>query len=529
MFKRKSKSLETAGPKIVALRKRSSVTVLDLEGEVLRIVQASGQGAASRITRTAELSLPSAVAKSGDPKSLGAAISSALREQQLKPRETIFCLPRSQIVMRPLQVPMVADVRELAAIINFQIAKELPFRIEDAVVDFKVLRSLTSPRPADADAAAEPEQRLEVLVAAAKRELVEFYRSVAKEAGLKLEGVGLRSIGHSRFVRQAGSVDENGAAMIVTLRSDEITMDVVDRGKLVFSRAATIAFPEDVANRPAFLQTLPIEVIRSLHSHGSTVQKVLILGATGMEQELGAALSAKLGMPAEFPQMENVPGGAAAAAGLALAALEPAGLPLDFANPKKPAVQRNTKRTQLLVAAAAVLVILFTLLGTRAHLVKKRKAAKDAVQVQLSDAEKKTSIYRAVKSRNRMVTNWLADEKNWLDHLAYLSAVLPGADQMYVSAFATTPQHLIRFSVQAKSGELLAELDKKLRAAGYEVKPLSITPANDRHGYNFRTTVELSVPKKLKPDPTKVKAPPRPADDTPAGTALAAAKGAPRP
>jgi hypothetical protein len=113
----------------------------------------------------------------------------------------------------------------------------------------------------------------------------------------------------------------------------------------------------------------------------------------------------------------------------------------------------------------------------------------------------------------------MAEEQNWLDHLAYLSAILPPADQIYVSAIATTPQHVLRFSVQSKTGELLAELDKKLRAAGYEMKPLSITPANDRHGYNFRTTVELTIPKKMKPDINKAKPAPRPADDASLKTA----------
>ena len=123
------------------------------------------------------------------------------------------------------------------------------------------------------------------------------------------------------------------------------------------------------------------------------------------------------------------------------------------------------------------------------------------------------------RRRNRIPAN---ECSNWLDHLAYLSAVLPAADQVYVSAINTTPQHVIRLSVQAKTGELLAELDKKLRAAGYEVKPLSITPASDKYGYNFRTTVELNVPKKMKPDLTKQKAPARPADDTPPKSASTA-------
>jgi hypothetical protein len=56
-------------------------------------------------------------------------------------------------------------------------------------------------------------------------------------------------------------------------------------------------------------------------------------------------------------------------------------------------------------------------------------------------------------------------------------------------------------------------MDKQLRAAGYDVKPLAITPGSDRNGYEFRTTVELVVPAKMKTDLTKVKTPPRPADD----------------
>ena len=151
--------------------------------------------------------------------------------------------------------------------------------------------------------------------------------------------------------------------------------------------------------------------------------------------------------------------------------------------------------------------------GVRANLIDKRVKIKEAAQRELTDGQKKRDIYRAVRNQSKTIDSWMAQEENWLDHIAYLSAVLPNAEEIYVSAFTTTPQHVVRFSVQSKTGELLAELDKKLRAAGYELKPLSITPANDKHGYNFRTTVELTIPKKLKPDISKIKPSPRPADD----------------
>jgi hypothetical protein len=527
MFKRKRKANSTAPfslRKTAPFRKRTSVTVLDLEGGVARAAQASGQGSGARITRVAHGAFNVPANQKDDPKAVGAALKAALEAAKVKAREVIFALPRGLVVLRPLQVPLVADARELASIINFQISKELPFRIEDAVVDFKVLRVLDTPPAPDAEAGAAPEQRLEVLVGAVKRDVVEFYRAVAREAGLKLEGLGLRPIGHTRFVRQSNALTADSAALVVGLRTDETTLDVIDREKLVFSRVATATFPDHEQGRSAFVQAVQIEAVRSLHGYGGTVRKVLLLGETGLEKEVGNALAAKLSIPAEFPILPDAQpesAGAAAACGLALAALDTEGLALDFENPKKPAVQRNTKRARALVALAAAVVLLLALVGTRMHLVKKRTAVKQQVQLELIDAEKKLPIYKRLKTQNKVVSGWMSEEQRWLDHLAYLSAVLPGADQIYVSAFTTTPQHLIRFSVQARTGELLAELDRKLREAGYEVKPLSITPANDRHGYHFRTTVELSIPKKMKPDLSKIKTPARPADDTPAERASA--------
>ena len=67
--------------------------------------------------------------------------------------------------------------------------------------------------------------------------------------------------------------------------------------------------------------------------------------------------------------------------------------------------------------------------------------------------------------------------------------------------------------MQARNGEILAKVDRLLRAAGYDVKPLAVTPGADRNGYGFRTTVELTVPPKLQIDLAKLTPPPRPSDD----------------
>ena len=521
MFKRKSNPDHALPTNVVAFRKRKAIAAIDLDGDTLRVVHASGQGAGARVNRIESAKLEIPADKKDQAAAVGAALKSALESLKSKPKEVVQALPRGQVVMRPLQVPMVADVRELASIINFQIAKDLPFRIEEAVVDFKVLRAIDIPATAEGEA----QKRLEVLVGAVKSDVVQFHREVARIAGLKLVGLGLRSIAAAHYAIRCQSSD--APFLLVSVRAEEVTLEIVTGGKLVFSRVAVI-------DRENLLKSLEIEVVRSLHSFegssgGKPVQRVIVSGGTGNEKEVAAALGARLKLQSEVLEpgacidVRNLDQGELAKSiapiGLALSVLDPGGLLIDFANPKKPAVQRNTKRTRMLVAGVAAVAVLFTMFGVRANLIKKRVQLRDSVQAELKAAEKNLPIYKKLKVQAKTVEAWMADEQNWLDHLAYLSAVLPNAEEIYVSAFTTTPQHVVRFTVQSKTGELLAALDKKLRAAGYEVKPLSITPANDKHGYHFRTTVELTIPKKLKPDISKFKPAARPLDDASLKTA----------
>jgi Tfp pilus assembly PilM family ATPase len=533
-------------PKAAGARKRKAIIALDVEGGMLRVAQASGQGKSARITRVASAALDLAPDKKDDPVLLGAALKKAFDQLKLSPKEAAFALPRGNVVLRPIQVPQPADIRELAALVNFQIAKDLPFRVEDAAVDFKVLRSLDAPALAPVPAAdsapvaaagttavepvSQPDgsKRLDLLVGAVKSDVVQFYRDAAKAAGFKLAALGLRSVGTAACLVRCGLSLPQAAVLLICVRPLEVTIDIVCEGRLVYSRVAPLQIPSADEEAEPLRQSLQIEVVRSLHSYeGSSgfrpVEKVVVAGGTGLEKSVADSLQSRLNIPAQVLDPAECLGIAQtdsreaanglAAVGIALSALEPGGLPIDFANPKRPPAPRNTKQTRMLMAMAAALVVFITVFGVRAKLVKNRLKIKNEVQAQLTDAEKKLPIYKRLKLQSRTVNSWLAEDQNWLDHLAYLTAILPAAQDIYVSGFTTSPQHIIRFSVQAKSGELLAELDKKLRAAGYEVKPLSITPASDRNGYNFRTMVELSIPRKMKPDFSKTKPPARPADD----------------
>ena len=526
-------------------RVAATVTVLDLDGATLRVVQSAARGGVSLVWSGAlELA---AEADRNDAAVMGAAVLRALGKLKLKPGPVVMGVPRARAVLRTLTVPAIEKLPELASMVHFQVGRDLPFRMEEAVVDFRVCRRL-EPAPAPADAGAKPESvdaatapataRLEVLVAAVKQEVVDFYRAVAAAAGCELTALGLLPYANARCVEACGVAEGDAAFALVSLRPDEVGVDIIARQTLLFSRGAVIrgggdpvATSSTVPPPPAsdaLIRSVVIEVVRSLHAHSGMdssppVEKIVVTGATGHEAEVVLALGARLStpcthldpavaleLPAEFRPMAA---GATGALGLALGANDPDGLPFDFLNPKQPAVHHDRRRLLAIGGLLAAGLVVFGVLGLRSALVQRRMAILDAANAELADAEKKRPTYRRLIQQTGVIEDWIKGDRNWLEQYAYLTSILPPSEEIYITSMAISGQGSIRLAVQARSGETLARLDKQLRAAGYDVKPLAITPGADRFGYEFRSNVELVSTPKQKIDLHKVRPATRPIDD----------------
>lgn len=546
-------------------RAPSLITAIDVDGQTLRVVQASPRGRHIAMHRvvSAPLELPPNTAHD-DPVVIGRAIARALEQLRLKPGTVVMGVSRAQVVLRTLTLPLVNDIRQLASMVHLQLGRDLPFRMDEAVIDFKVGREIPATPPkaeagsTEGASGTEPKQepgsaRLEVLVAAVKRDVVESYQQIAQAAGLKLAALGLRSYANARCLDACHVVEDDQAVALVSLRPDGVNIDVIAQQALLFSRGASVKpnqEPAPTAEAPSakkgdlpvpdaatapespkvpdFCEAAVIEVVRSLHGYsGMEPQKpvtaAVVVGATGYEatviEALGSRLSipcglldltAALGLPRDSAEETSA---AIAPIGLALGFGDPVGLPFDFLKPKRPAVQRDMRRIRLLAAAAAIAVIFTGAMMVRTALVKRHEKARLLLADELAAAEKQSPILRRTIRQATVVEEWAGGGRNWLDHLGYLSAILPPADEVYATSFAVGGVNSIRMNVQARSGEILAKFEKQLRGAGYDVKPLAITPGADRNGYEFRSSVEIVVPDRMKIDPAKWKIPARPADD----------------
>jgi Tfp pilus assembly PilM family ATPase len=474
-----------------------------------------------------------------DASVLGSAIAKALAKARIKPGPVVLGIGRSQVILRTVVVPDTGLTGTIAALVRFQVARDLPFRLDEAIIDFQILRKLPARPALDGEATQAPTttatatndsvDRVEALVAITRQESLDFLRRVAEAAGVSLAAVGWLSQANATCLQLAsgGAGSPSAPRALVALKSEEVGIEILEGRSLLFSRG--MPMPSSLDTEPeTWIRAATIEVVRTLHAFGGTAgrtapEAALILGGTGREAALSTALETRLGFPVPQVTLARSPGldssEAAAVAsgftsiGLALGATDPAGLEFDFLNPKRPTPPPDLRKIRMIAGFTVGLVILMAVLGVRKTLISRREATLTALQAELTTGEKKRTVYRQMIQQAATLKAWSAEERDWLDHYAHLSAVLPPSEEIYLTSVAFGPNRAIKLGVQARNGEILGKVDRLLRAAGYDVKPLAVTPGADRNGYNFRTTVELTVPAKLKFDLTKLTPPARPADD----------------
>ena len=167
-------------------------------------------------------------------------------------------------------------------------------------------------------------------MAALKQDVVDYYQQVADTAGLKLIALGLLPYANARCVEACHVADGQQAFALVSLRPDEVNIDVIADQSLLFSRGALVkpstepaiensapgllksegsteadtgGVTQEAAKQSSFTDAVTIEVVRTLHSYSgietlNPVTKIVVAGATGYEQAVVDLLSKRLNRPA---------------------------------------------------------------------------------------------------------------------------------------------------------------------------------------------------------------------------------------
>jgi type IV pilus assembly protein PilM len=165
--------LEIEPGQIIAVQSR-------MNGHVV-VERAAGLPLAPNLVRDGEVS---------DVDGLSSALSDLFSGSGLDRRVRIG-IANQRIVMRQIELPPITDPKELDSAVQFQAQDEIPMPIDSVVLDYHPLGITDTP--------AGP--RMQVLLVAARRDMVERMLLAARQAGLRPEGVDLAAFGMIRALR----------------------------------------------------------------------------------------------------------------------------------------------------------------------------------------------------------------------------------------------------------------------------------------------------------------------------------------
>ena len=508
------------------LSRRNDVTALDIDQRMLRVVHVTTgkMPGSTRIKRVEVVPVPAEGFDLENPKEVGEWIGKQLKALRLVPGTVVMAARRGEAVLKELLLPPLKDAGEMASMVNMRAVRELPFPETDAVIDFTVTKvptkkDLQTARKENSQSGSTTDIKAHIVVAAVRRETVNRYLTITESAGLTLTGLGLRPLASFRALKACVPEINSNAVALISVRRHEVDVDILIDGRLVFSRELSVNLenPEDMAEAAGHgcIKNAAKEIIRCLHSYeGSEVFKpmehLFVAGGTGLEDNLRDIIQDQTGIDCKRmppPSGIRLPKGretdatrALTALGLALSFVDERGLAVNFLAPKRPELRRNRGRTMWLLSIVMLQALVFFLFGARSKLAEKYEGelsgAGGLIPTYSTLAKQEKDIGRWTRKSADTIKSWHGANRHWLEHVAFLSSVIPQCDQIYLLKINMRSANtgVISFQVQVRDSNVLHSFEKKLRNLGYIVKPVSFTPVNDQYGYKFRAIFDLTLP-----------------------------------
>ncbi|MBC7999447.1 MAG: type IV pilus assembly protein PilM [Leptolyngbya sp.] len=219
--------------------KRKGPTLgLDINSDSITLVQLEKTRAGIEVMRFACQPTPPNSVRDGlitDPDLVGEVVLDLMNEAGITPAmgtPTLnIVVPAQAVVIRLMPVPTGMPDDELADVVTQEATNHVPFPIGDANLDWSLM-------PATERTDFDGVRRVDVILAAIQRSIVETYWRMADSAGAKLGRVEVSSLAVIRSLALAGYLGSSGhLSMIVNLRQDATDINVVRSCMPLFGRS----------------------------------------------------------------------------------------------------------------------------------------------------------------------------------------------------------------------------------------------------------------------------------------------------
>ncbi len=444
--------------------------------------------------------------------SFGRFIGTILAKHNVKVSASIFGIGRERAFLHHLEVPACPE-NQLANLVRFQLAQELPFAIEEAVVDYVIT------------ARNEQNYVTNVLACAVRAETVDRLMRIAKGANLKLVKIGLRPYANYLTVKGLGELSDD-MSLFVDNRPNEIEIDAFTKSGLIFSRSVGLSDTsvdskmnvdsdaDDKLLENVMLQLRRIIRICNADPNLKIPNRILISGSVGNESELSERVSEEFNVSSELVELPIELGEHGAESlgswafvsllGLAIGYSLPASTNFDFVNPKRSVDPQAIRSRQIRLAVAAIALIMILGIVYSHRLISDKKY--EYAKLKLSDKKKAKQLRAFKKFENQIygIEEWQERKRSWFGEFVARIGWIPEKRKAYVrSVFLgekKKPGMLGQIVIdgQAVSSRVVDEILQRLDKSGRycEIRPGKQIPRSQASRYPESFKIRLSIAKR---------------------------------
>lgn len=251
-------------------KKEKSLVGLEIEAGSVAAAEIRANGS-NRLTATAIAPMPPGSFHDGevvDPEAVAATLKALFAQNKLSPNVRLG-IANQRVVVRTMRLPAIEDPKELEAAIRFEAEERIPMPLDQAVLDYRVVGGV--------GATDETAPKIDVVVVAARRDMIAASLKPLRDAGLKPVGVDLSAFGLIRALgggTPAPSEPDVPPAAILYCNVGDVTNLAVAKGhSCLFTRVAPAGL-EDIATSLAGSAELTQDHARLWLSHVGLAEPV---------------------------------------------------------------------------------------------------------------------------------------------------------------------------------------------------------------------------------------------------------------
>jgi type IV pilus assembly protein PilM len=207
---------------------------LDITSDTIVVVEVSKTRRGLELSNIAVANTPINAVQDGeilDPSAVADVVRALLEDNEIEATHALCAVAGQSTIVRPVRFPYMPE-SELGEVIQYEAERYIPFAIDDVNISFQAVNEV------EEDGA----PKIEVILVAAQKTLINSYVQVAEEAGLKLSCVDVASFAVMRALADTEQLQEDQTVALIHIQGWTTDINIMVSGIPRFSRSIPIGF-----------------------------------------------------------------------------------------------------------------------------------------------------------------------------------------------------------------------------------------------------------------------------------------------